>query len=96
MFHLGPGRAPASTMINFGATVPATSSLRFFARVANLLDRHDATAAQLGPTGFDAGGRFVAQPFPADSQGRFPVRRSTFYAPGAARLVSLGLRHAFD
>ena len=44
----------------------------------------------------DSSGRFIAQPFPADGQGRFPLRNSTFYAPGAPRLFSLGLRYAFD
>jgi hypothetical protein len=73
-----------------------TPALTFFARIANVLDRPYASAAQLGPTGFDAAGRFVSQPFPADAQGRFALRNSTFYAPGAPRLFSLGVRYAFD
>jgi len=35
------------------------------------------------------------QPFSVDAC-RFALRNSTLYAPGATRLFSLGLRHAFD
>jgi len=96
VFYLGPGRSPGYAVVNFGATMQASPALTFFARIANVLDRHCATAAQLGPTGFDAAGRFVSQPFPADAQGRYALRNSTFYAPGAQRLFSLGVRYAFD
>jgi outer membrane receptor protein involved in Fe transport len=96
VFYLGPGRSSGYAVVNFGATMQTTPALTFFARIANVLDRHYATAAQLGPTGFDAAGRFVSQPFPADAQDRFALRNSTFYAPGAPRLFSLGLRYAFD
>ena len=96
VFYLGPGRYAGHAVLNFGVAAQPTAALTVFARVANLLDRRYATAAQLGPTGFDASGRFVAQPLPADAEGRLPQRGSTFYAPGAARLFSLGLRYAFD
>ena len=96
VFYLGPGRSAGYAVLNLGATMQATRALTLFARVANLLDRRYATAAQLGPTGFDSAGRFVAQPLPPDDQGRLPLRSSTFYAPGAPRLFSLGLRYAFD
>ena len=94
--YLGPGRSPGDPVFNLGGTLQATSSLQFFARIANLLDRHYASAAQLGPTGLDGSGHFVARPFPAAAQGRYPLRHSTFYAPGAPRLFSLGLSYAFD
>ena len=96
VFYLGPGRSPGYAVLNFAATVAATRSLSFFARIANLLDRRYSTAAQLGATGFDGAGRFVSQPFPADAQGRLPLRSSTFFAPGAPRLFSAGLRLAFE
>ena len=96
VFYLGPGRSPGYAVVNFGATMQTSPALTLFARIANVLDRQYASAAQLGPTGFDAAGRFVSQPFPADAQGRYPLRNSTFYAPGAPRLFSLGLRYAFD
>jgi outer membrane receptor protein involved in Fe transport len=96
IFYLGPGRSPGYAVINLAATMEATRSLSFFARIANVLDRRYSTAAQLGATGFDAAGRFVSQPFPADAQGRSPLRSSTFFAPGAPRLFSAGLRLAFE
>lgn len=96
VFYLGPGRSPGYAVVNFGATMQASSALTLFARVANVFDRRYASAAQLGPTGFDAAGRFVSRPFPADAQGRYPLRNSTFYAPGAPRLFSLGVRYEFD
>jgi len=95
-FDLRPDRSPGYAVVNFGATMQTRSALTFFARIAEVLDRHCATAAQLGPTGFDAAGRFVSQPFPADAQSRYALRNSTFYAPDAPRLFWLGVRHAFD
>ncbi|HEY2187594.1 MAG TPA: TonB-dependent receptor, partial [Caldimonas sp.] len=96
VFYLGPGRSPGYAVLNLAATVQASRRLSFFGRIANLLDRRYSTAAQLGATGFDASGRFIAQPFPADAQGRSPLRNSTFFAPGAPRLLSAGVRLAFD
>ena len=96
VFYLGPGRSAGYALLNLGATVQATPALAFIAHVGNLLDRRYATAAQLGSTGFDGSGRFVAQPLPANEEGRYPLRGSTFYAPGAPRLFSLGVRYAFD
>ena len=95
-FYLGPGRSPGYAVVNLGVTVKASKGVTWFGRVGNVLDRRYATAAQLGATAFDASGRFVAQPFAADAQGRVPLRSSTFFAPGAPRLFSLGLRYAFD
>ena len=96
VFYLGPGRSPGYAVVNLAATVQASRGLSFFGRIANVLDRRYATAAQLGATGFDASGRYVGQPFPPDAQGRVPLRGSTFFAPGAPRLFSAGLRYAFD
>ena len=95
-FYLGPGRSPGHTVLNVAGNFQATRGVSFFGRIANLLDRRYSTAAQLGATGFDASGRFIAQPFPADAQGRSPLRNSTFFAPGAPRLFTAGVRLAFD
>jgi outer membrane receptor protein involved in Fe transport len=96
IFYLGPGHSPGYAVANLGLTVRATSALSLFARVGNVFDRRYATAAQLGVTAFDAGGRFVGRPFPADAAGHEPLRSSTFYAPGAPRSLSLGLRYTFE
>ncbi|HEY4956876.1 MAG TPA: TonB-dependent receptor, partial [Caldimonas sp.] len=95
-FYLGPGRSPGYGVVNLGLTVRPSRGLTFFGRIGNLFDRRYVTAAQLGATGFDATGRFVGQPFAADADGRFALRGSTFFAPGAPRLFSLGMRYAFD
>jgi len=96
VFYLGPGRSPGYAVLNLGATLRPRRSLSFFARVANVLDHRYATAAQLGVTGFDASGRFVAQPFPPDASGRSPQRSSTFFAPGAPRFFTAGVRLDFE
>jgi len=96
VFYLGPGRSPGYAVLNLAGNFQATRGVSFFGRILNLLDRRYSTAAQLGATGFDASGRFIAQPFPADAQGRSPLRSSTFFAPGAPRLFVAGIRVAFD
>jgi len=96
VFYLGPGRSPGYAVLNVAGNLQATRGVSFFGRIVNLFDRRYATAAQLGATGFDASGRFVAQPFPADALGRSPLRNSTFFAPGGPRLFTAGVRLAFD
>lgn len=96
VFYLGPGRSAGYAVLNLGASVQPRPGLTFFARVGNVLDRRYATAAQLGPTAFDGSGRFVARPFAPDAQGNYPLRGSTFFAPGAPRLFVVGLRYSLD
>ena len=93
--YLGPGKSAGYTVFNFSAQYQADKQWKFFAQVNNLLNRRYHTAAQLGATGFTANGNFVAQPLPATAGGDFPVRQSTFYAPGAPRMVWLGVRYQF-
>ena len=57
-------------------------------------DAAERVAAQLGATAFDASGRFVARPFPANANGDRPLVGSTFLAPGAPRSIGIGLRYA--
>ena len=81
-YYLGPGPAPA---MRSSISAPATGSrpgCRSLAQINNLFDRRYYTAAQLGPLGFTETGDFIARPFPR-SNGEFPVRQATFYAPGA-------------
>ncbi len=44
---------------------------------------------------FNDAGNFEARPFPADANGDRPVRHATFFAPGAPRTVSVGLKYTF-
>jgi outer membrane receptor protein involved in Fe transport len=92
----GPGRSAGYAVFNLGGSYRPANGLRFFARVNNLFDHRYATAAQLGSNGFDANGHFSARPFPANADGAYPLRGSTFFAPGAPRSVSVGVRYTFN
>ncbi|WP_424195181.1 TonB-dependent receptor [Ampullimonas aquatilis] len=95
-YYLGQGKTAGFAIFNLDATWKATPQLTLFAQVNNILDKRYATAAQLGSTGFDANGNFVARAFPRLASGDYPVAQSTFYAPGAPRQFMIGLRYAFD
>jgi outer membrane receptor protein involved in Fe transport len=90
--YLGQGYSAGYAVLNLGASVRLGQRWSLLAHVNNALDTRYNTAAQLGPTGFDANGNFIARPFPGNNDA---VRHSTFYAPGAPRLVSVGLRYVF-
>lgn len=93
---LGPGRSGGYAVFNLGGEIQAARWLSLYATVRNLLGTRYATAAQLGPTGFDAGGRFVARPFAGPViDGERPLLSSTFMAPGAPRSVQFGARLRF-
>ena len=94
-YYLGPGRSAGYAVLNLGIDYKPTAAWSFFVHVGNLLDRKYATAAQLGATAFDANGRVVARPFPADANGDRPLQNSTFFSPGAPRSVLLGVKYAF-
>jgi outer membrane receptor protein involved in Fe transport len=87
---LGPGYSAGYVVANLGATLTLSPRWQLVANVSNLLDTRYNTAAQLGATGFDANGNYLARPFPADPDA---LRHSTFYAPGAPRLIALSLRY---
>jgi outer membrane receptor protein involved in Fe transport len=94
VYYLGPGRSPGYAIVNLGATYRVGSRVRLLAEVNNLFDRRYFTAAQLGPAGFTEAGAFVARPLPA-VDGEFPLRHTTFYAPGAPLRMWAGARLAF-
>jgi outer membrane receptor protein involved in Fe transport len=94
--YLGAGKSGGYAVFNLSAQYQPTKPLRFFAQVNNLFNRKYHTAAQLGPTGFTADGRFIAQPLPPTLSGEDPVVQSTFYAPGAPRTAWIGLRYTLD
>jgi outer membrane receptor protein involved in Fe transport len=94
--YLGSGRSGGYAVVDLGMDYRPTPRLELFAQIDNLFDRRYATAAQLGATGFDAAGRFVARPFAGPVvDGERPLRYATFYAPGAPRLFWVGLRYTF-
>ncbi|HEY6991795.1 MAG TPA: hypothetical protein VH369_25610, partial [Bryobacteraceae bacterium] len=66
-----------------------------FVQINNLLNHRYYTAAQLGPTPYDDAGHFIARPFPANTDGDFPIRSTTFYSPGAPIGAWGGVRFQF-
>jgi outer membrane receptor protein involved in Fe transport len=91
---VGSGRTGGYPVFDLGTTWEPSARLRFFVQVNNLFDRRYATAAQLNATGLTADGRFIARPFSASGDNASVVS-STFYAPGAPRMIWAGVRYAF-
>lgn len=98
-YYLGPGYSPGYIVANFGAHYQLQRHVRLFVQVNNLLDHHYYTAALLGATPFDNSYNFIPRPFPAyttgPQAGNFPLRSSTFFAPGAPIGAWAGIRVRF-
>jgi outer membrane receptor protein involved in Fe transport len=92
--YLGPGTSPGYGVVNLGAHYQIHPRAQFFVQIDNLLNRHYYTAGQLGTTPHDNSGNFIPRPFPAVN-GDFPLRTTTFYAPGAPIGVWGGIRFRF-
>lgn len=95
-YYLGSGRNPGYAVFNLNAAYRPSAAWKVFAAVNNLFDRRYTTGAMLGATGFNADGSFRSRPFPVNADGDFPLRHSTFYAPGAPRSLTVGLKYSFD
>ena len=96
VFYIGPGKTGGYTVANLGMDYVPVPSLTLFAQVNNLFDREYYTASQLGSTGFNAAGNFVARPFAGPVvDGERPLLGSTFYSPGAPRSYWVGVRYSF-
>lgn len=93
-FFVGEGSSPGYGVANVGGRYELNRRVQLFGQVNNLFDRRYYSGGQLGPAGFTTEGAFVARPFPAVN-GEFPVRNSTFYAPGAPRGIWGGVRVRF-
>ena len=94
LHYLAEGTVPGYAVVNLGAGYQISPWMQVVAQVTNLFDRTYYTAGQLGPLGFTNTGAFVARPLPA-IDGEFPVRHSTFYAPGAPIRTWVGTRFKF-
>ena len=93
--YLGQGESAGYATFNLGAQYRVTPQLQLTAQINNVFDTQYSTAAQLGSTGFDANGNFVARALGGSTAAGFPVPQSTFYAPGAPRMIWIGLRYVF-
>ncbi|QNI36661.1 TonB-dependent receptor [Edaphobacter albus] len=91
-YYLGSGSSPAYGVANVGARYLFSSRLEAFLQLNNILDTHYYTAAQLGTSPYDNNGKFIARPFPSNSNGDYPVRNTTFLAPGAPFTLFGGIR----
>jgi outer membrane receptor protein involved in Fe transport len=93
-YYLGEGSVDGYAVVNLGARFALTASLDLVGQVNNLLNVRYATAAQLGSVGFTAAGAYVARPLPAIGAD-FPLRHSTFVAPGTPARGWVGARFRF-
>ncbi len=93
-YYLGPGDSPGYAVVNLSGRYALTRWLQVVGQINNLFDRRYYTAAQLGATGFTDSETFIARPLPPVN-GEFPVRHSTFYAPGAPIRGWIGTRFSF-
>jgi len=94
-YYLGVGTSPAYGVANLGASYRFSPRLEAFAQINNLFDNHYSTAAQLGTTPYDNNGHFTPRPFApvqADGESTYPIRNTTFLAPGAPFTIFGGLR----
>jgi outer membrane receptor protein involved in Fe transport len=94
VYYLGQGYSPGYGVVNLGAHYQIHKRLQLFAQINNLLNHRYYSAAQLAPTPYDSSGSFVARPFPP-VDGNYPIRTSTFFAPGAPVGAWGGLRLNF-
>jgi outer membrane receptor protein involved in Fe transport len=96
VYYIGRGRTGGYTVVNLGVELQPMASLKLFVQASNLLDRNYFTGSQLGSTGFDSGGSFVARPFAGPIvDGERPLLGSTFLAPGAPRSFWVGAKYSF-
>jgi outer membrane receptor protein involved in Fe transport len=96
VYYLGPGKTDAYAVFNLGGEYRPVPALKLFVQVSNLFDKKYETAAQLGPTGFTASGDYLARPFAGPTVGgELPLRGSTFFAPGAPRMIWAGISWSF-
>jgi outer membrane receptor protein involved in Fe transport len=94
VYYLGPGFSPGYGVVNLGAHYQLQKRVQLFVQMDNVLNHHYYTAAQLGPTPFDNAGNFIGRPFPAVN-GDYPIRTTTFFAPGAPIGAWGGMRVTF-
>jgi outer membrane receptor protein involved in Fe transport len=94
IYYLGPGFSPGYGVVNVGAHYQVQKRVQLFVQIDNLLNHRYYTAATLGPSPYDNSLNFVGQPFPAVG-GNFPIRTTTFFAPGAPIGAWGGIRFKF-
>ncbi len=94
VYYLGQGFSPGYAVLNAGAHYQIHPKVQLFVQVDNVLNHRYYTSGQLAPTPYDNAGNFIARPFAA-VDGEFPIRNSTFFAPGAPIGAWAGIRVHF-
>lgn len=94
LYYMDAGRTEPYAVANLGVRYELHKRVQLIVQLNNVLDDRYDTAAQLGPTGFSDQRTFVARPLPAVA-GVFPLRHTTFYAPGSPRTFWMGTRITF-
>ena len=84
--NFGSGTIPGYGVINLSGSYKPTSQLKLFANVSNLFDRQYYTAGQLGPYAITPNGGYRN----SNTMG------TTFYTPGAPRMIWVGVRYNFE
>jgi outer membrane receptor protein involved in Fe transport len=93
-YYLGQGFSPGYGVLNVGGHYQLAKRVQLFVQINNLLDHRYYTAAQLGPSPYDDARNFIARPFPPVG-GDYPIRNSTYFAPGAPIGAWGGIRLRF-
>ena len=95
VFYLGPGFSPGYGVVSLGAHYQVQKRVQLFIQINNLLNHRYYTAAQLGRSPYNNAGNFTPQPFGSNADGEFPIRTTTFFAPGAPTGAWGGIRFTF-
>jgi outer membrane receptor protein involved in Fe transport len=99
VYYLGQGYSPGYGVTNAGARYQLHRRVQLFVQINNVFDHHYYTAAILAATPFNNSGQMIFRPFPAyatgPQAGNYPIRSTTFFAPGAPIDVFGGLKFTF-
>ena len=94
-YYLGPGKSPGFGIVNLGTRYTFNPHYEIFAEVNNVLNRHYFTAGQLSDTPYNDSGAFAAREFPKYASGDYPIRNTTYLAPGAPFGIFGGMKVSF-
>jgi outer membrane receptor protein involved in Fe transport len=94
VYYMGQGFSPGYGVVNLGGQYQILKRVQLFVQINNLLNHRYYNAAQLDPSPYDNAGNFIARPFPS-VDGNFPIRTTTFFAPGAPIGAWGGIRFRF-
>ena len=95
---LGNGGSSGYTITNVSARYAFSQRFSSFVQVLNVFDRQYYTSSLLGVRGIDDQGGLNSRPFGTGSKanGHANEQYTTFYAPGAPRMVFFGIRYELD